>query len=312
MTCGIYRITNTINGKVYIGSSVDVRGRFNSHKSDLKLNKHGNSRLQRAWNKYGEQAFVFEIIEECAPDTVRSIEQRYLDELFLKHDRNTFYNLYSNACGLTPEQAREENLKRWSDPEFKAKASASFKMTWSDPELRARQSEACKDNMKKVADLEAWKERQRIAHNTEEYRAKSSERVKQQWQDPDIRAKMMNSLSSEESRKKKSVAAKRISSDPEFKRRHREGIEKSFTPERRANLSKYSKEYFAAPENRDKQRLNNPIRKPIKCKETNIIYDSIAQAAKDIGVSVKGIKAATRPGRTCKGLTFEYVEKEYQ
>jgi group I intron endonuclease len=307
MTCGIYKITNTIDGKVYIGSSVDVRGRFNSHRSDLRQNKHGNSKLQRAWKKHGEEAFVFEIIEECAPGDVRDIEQRYLDELFIKSDRNEFYNLYSSACGLTPEQAREENLKRWSDPEFKAKASASFKKTWSDPELLARHREACKNNYEKIADIDGWKEKQHIAHNTDDYKQRSAERAKQQWSDPETRAKMMNSLSSEESRAKKSVAAKKISLDPEFKRKHREGIEKSFTPERRADLSRYPKEYFSDPENRHKQRLNSPHRKQIMCNETGVVYDSIAQAAKSMGVSVRSIKMATRPGRTCKNLTFKYL-----
>ena len=71
MTCGIYKITNTANGKVYIGSSVDVHGRFNCHRSDLRNNRHGNQHLQNAWNLYGENSFVFEIIEE----SVKSIKK---------------------------------------------------------------------------------------------------------------------------------------------------------------------------------------------------------------------------------------------
>lgn len=309
MTCGIYKITNKTNGKIYIGSSVDIRGRFNSHKSDLRQNKHGNSKLQRAWDKYGEEAFVFDIVEECSPDTVRNVEQQYLDELFLKSDSNTFYNLYGNACGITPEKAREDNLKRWADPEFKAKASASFKKAWSDPELIARHRNACKDSYKNIADIEGWREKHRTAHTTEEYRSKTSERVRSQWSDPEVRSKMVSKINSEEVKARVSKKVKEAFEDKEVKRKHREGIEKSLTPERRADLSKYAKEYFSTPENRHKQCLNSPLRKPVRCKETNTVYDSISHAAKDVGASVKAVKIATKPGRTCRGLTFEYTEK---
>lgn len=59
MTSGIYAIVNTINGKVYIGSSKSVEGRCNGHFRDLRNHKHYNVKLQRAWNKYGEQSFSY-------------------------------------------------------------------------------------------------------------------------------------------------------------------------------------------------------------------------------------------------------------
>lgn len=56
---GVYMIRNNINGKVYIGQSVDVRDRLWHHKSMLKNNRHENSYLQNSWNKYGADAFEF-------------------------------------------------------------------------------------------------------------------------------------------------------------------------------------------------------------------------------------------------------------
>lgn len=60
---GVYQIRNKINNKIYIGSTVNLYNRFSRHISALKNNNHRNDHLQRAWNKYGEQNFVFEIIE---------------------------------------------------------------------------------------------------------------------------------------------------------------------------------------------------------------------------------------------------------
>ena len=60
----IYRITNAANGKYYIGSTDCFDRRKAQHVYALRSNKHKNPILQAAWNKYGESAFVFDIIEE--------------------------------------------------------------------------------------------------------------------------------------------------------------------------------------------------------------------------------------------------------
>lgn len=61
---GIYKIINVINNKFYVGSAVDLRRRKTRHFSELRTGKHNNAHLQAAWNKYGEKAFTFVIVEE--------------------------------------------------------------------------------------------------------------------------------------------------------------------------------------------------------------------------------------------------------
>lgn len=60
---GIYQIRNLVDGKIYIGSSCNVASRWIEHQHDLKKNEHRNHRLQNAFNKYGEDSFVFEVLE---------------------------------------------------------------------------------------------------------------------------------------------------------------------------------------------------------------------------------------------------------
>src|SRR4051812_8478775 len=79
MTCGIYQIRNTVNGKVYIGSSTNVEGRWRTHKCALrKKTKKASPHLQAAWIKYGESAFVFEIINSVPVDKLKVVEAEYI------------------------------------------------------------------------------------------------------------------------------------------------------------------------------------------------------------------------------------------
>lgn len=61
---GIYTIVNIINGRCYIGSSVDVLRRLSEHISQLGRGAHVNWILQRAYVKYGATAFDLRILEE--------------------------------------------------------------------------------------------------------------------------------------------------------------------------------------------------------------------------------------------------------
>lgn len=64
MNQGIYKIINIVNNKFYIGSAVNLRKRKTRHFSELRTGRHNNRHLLAAWTKYGEQAFVFVVVEE--------------------------------------------------------------------------------------------------------------------------------------------------------------------------------------------------------------------------------------------------------
>jgi group I intron endonuclease len=68
MARGIYKIINVINNKFYVGSAVDLKRRKARHFSELRNGRHNNRHLQAAWGKYGEQAFVFVVVEQLATD----------------------------------------------------------------------------------------------------------------------------------------------------------------------------------------------------------------------------------------------------
>ena len=79
--CGIYKITNLINGKVYIGQSIDIKRRWGEEKNGSK-NPNSNAYdypLQRGFRKYGIENFSFEVIEECDKDILSEKEIYYID-----------------------------------------------------------------------------------------------------------------------------------------------------------------------------------------------------------------------------------------
>ena len=98
MNGGIYQITNTVNGHIYIGSSNNIRRRFSEHKHSFRHNIHTNSHLQNAWNKYGEPNFIFKVLLYCDEECLLLYEQIFLDGL------STDYNIAT--CAAAPARGR--------------------------------------------------------------------------------------------------------------------------------------------------------------------------------------------------------------
>lgn len=100
MKSGIYKITNIVNGKFYIGSTKDIDKRWYDHKRELTLNVHTNPKLQHSWNKHGEDKFIFTIVEDVEADQSKLFEreQYYLNAL-KPYEREIGYNICPIASG---------------------------------------------------------------------------------------------------------------------------------------------------------------------------------------------------------------------
>lgn len=94
---GIYKIVNTVNDKLYVGSSVNMRHRCRNHALYLSRSTHANTVLQNAWNKYGAEAFIFDVVELVSDkDALLAREQFYIDTMESSRDLRG-YNICRHA-----------------------------------------------------------------------------------------------------------------------------------------------------------------------------------------------------------------------
>ena len=105
MKAGVYSIVNLVNGKRYVGHSKNIQGRLNEHFNALKKSKHGNSILQKSWDKYGADNFTSEVLESCDLSEMVGREQHWMD----------FYKSYCKESGYNVSPAAASNLG-WKMP----------------------------------------------------------------------------------------------------------------------------------------------------------------------------------------------------
>ena len=114
MNSGVYIIHNNKNGKIYIGSTVDIRKRWRTHKSLLCRDKHSNTHLQSAWNLYGEASFEFGVLEYLDdPEELHLAEQFWMDIYRLEGKALYNYGLVAR-CPLLGRSPSEETRQKQS------------------------------------------------------------------------------------------------------------------------------------------------------------------------------------------------------
>lgn len=133
----VYKISNDIDGKFYIGSTNNLIKRYYTHINHIRTNKNTCVKLIRAVNKHGEDNFKFEIVCECPVDKILETEQEYIDIL------QPHYNIAKIAGS---------NLGIKRTEEVKQKKSVSQKNNWKDEDYRIKHLENLSKNWKTGCD----------------------------------------------------------------------------------------------------------------------------------------------------------------
>jgi group I intron endonuclease len=164
-TCGIYTITSPSN-KMYIGQSINIEKRLQTHKSMLRGGRHPNVRLQGACNRYGLNELQFSIAEACPEEQLDAREQWWIDS------HNSQYNMSRNAANPANDPAVRARITKTKQANAQLISKTSREM-WA----RAGFREARKDNFANTRNA------------SDAYRDACSARFKQLWANPDFRKK---------------------------------------------------------------------------------------------------------------------------
>jgi group I intron endonuclease len=190
---GVYKIRNLINENIYVGSSVNLVGRLRDHRSMLIKNNHHNVHLQNAWNKYGGDAFAFEIIEFCegVKLTLIAREQHYIDTL------NPNYNIARKAYSTLGIKATQETREKIS------------KATKGKPKKGTPRTEEQKRKMSEM------RKGQPSARKGKSYYLddKTREKIGSPWRDKTLPIEMKNKMSESRKGKTRSEESKKKISD---------------------------------------------------------------------------------------------------
>lgn len=150
----IYTITNKVNNKLYVGKTNNFLYRMSKHKYTLRHNIHVNEHLQRAFNKYSEESFNFEILEECEIEYLYS-QEHYWCNLLDVFNYNKGYNIKSthplNKSGHSAdslEKVKKTLTGRKLSLEHKLKLSLAKQGKKLPDEVKLKMSQASKGKKK--------------------------------------------------------------------------------------------------------------------------------------------------------------------
>ena len=160
----LYAIKHKNTENIYVGQTTQhIKKRWGQHRYDLRNNCHHNPHLQNAWNKYGENAFVFEILDETANN------QDELNELEISYIGSAGY--YNTKSGGASGKHSEESKKKMSEAlqgrkhseETKRKIGKSLKgrVPWNKGKINIYSEETKQKMSKSLMGRIAWNKGQK-------------------------------------------------------------------------------------------------------------------------------------------------------
>jgi group I intron endonuclease len=273
----VYKIRNVTNQKFYVGSTINMKERTRTHRNKLRRGAHHTPHLQAAWNKYGEECFVFEVIEEVpSVDVLQAAEDVWLTEhVGQPHCYNAGLRSGAPWRGVSTED--HPNYGRPKTPEEIVAISTGVKKRYEDPTYTPRRGK----------------------QHTEETKAKISAKVQAAVSE----GRSGKFIPSEETRKRMSQALKGNQNAKGHIR----------TEEHRRRLSEANKGNQNWLGRSHTEEAKAKLSKRVLETTTNTEFASLTATLKHYGFKMPTLRRALKTGKPIakgihKGLIFVYAE----
>lgn len=271
----VYLIKNVVSGAYYYGSSKNVYERWRGHRNKLRVNKHPNSHVQSSWNKYGEDAFKFEILAEFES----------LDEMDMVEEALIQENISDPLC---------MNQSMWAKTPMRGVYGPA------NPRYGTNISDAQKQALSEAAKRQWAREDPRTGKkHSAETRAKISEKIQQALAE----GRGGKFIPSEETRQKMSQSLKGNKCALGVKRSEEE--RRAMSERMRGNKNWLGKKHTKE----SRQKMSKRVREVTSGKE----FDSLTAVLEEYGLKMPTLRRALVSGKPLskgpnKGLQFEYLD----
>ena len=202
MKSGIYLIRNTVTEKVYVGQSLNIKNRLYVHKAYLRNSNHPNEHLQRAFSKYGEDKFVFQVLEFCGAESLNELEKHWIDKFNSINPDFGYNKKEAGSHGGHSEETREKMRVNGKGKGLGKKMPEEVRRKISESHKGMKHSEESREKMRAAQDYKRKPKvdkSERVAWNkgktlSEEHRARLSEAKVGKALSEETRAKLSEAI----------------------------------------------------------------------------------------------------------------------
>lgn len=309
MIQGVYKIVNKLNNKVYVGQSINIKSRFQSHKDTLKTKY--NHPLYNSIRKYGLDNFEFIILEEINNVLLLDEREQYWIEYYKSYDSNYGYNLMRLAQRAFHSDETKNKMsvlarERMKNKDLRAKISKTVLRTVTTPKFKETFKKRMKEVTNTVKHRKVCSDRQKRLLQNPEYRKNLVEKSSNNWKNPEYRKnniekqKLRNTCS--EVKKQMSEITKNLWEDPSYRA-------KMFTARKTLKHKEKMKTLWESEAFKEKRRLISAKKKEARLKE--FLDNGFVEKVKDLYLTQNMKREVVAKLLDIKEATFGVLLKDF-
>ena len=260
----IYKATNTVNGKVYIGQTTRKKWekRWKEHIKEAKDKSYSSTHLQNSIRKYGEKAFSIKKIDTANNQNELDGKEKDWIKKYNSMNPKKGYNMRDGGEGgkLRPEvkeKIKKSMEEKWKNPEHQRKVSNGVSKAMKKKRKHPEHRENISKGMKKKWKDKKYQKDQRKVRESPEFKEKHSTSMENKWKDPEYRENVSKGVEKRWKDKEYQEKQKKVRETPEFKEKMRKAAEKRWKDKEISNMKEFLTDIKNKILKKDLEKKNN-------------------------------------------------------